>query len=298
VEAERSYRAALPHLEKAQLLDQNELRNPLLLAMCRYNLARVLADNGQPQEAEAFWTSALGVWKGLTLMRPQSSEFHSRTGATLGNLAALARLRGDFQECCDLATQALQYQRRALKLEPVYEEAKGFLRQHYKQFSMALESLGDREALTRCAEERLLDLADVPYEVCAAAVSFASCAEQAHNAADLSAADRERLIYDCALRARAILDEAKERFDDDGARFTVAQAYVAIGDRFAQMDRQDDSRRAWQAAKAIFEQLRARVAPKDQHEFDPFIKSTEERLGWPTADSDGGQRLDNETATE
>jgi hypothetical protein len=277
-DAERCCREAIPHLKKAYDTEPNELRDVYVLASCRYNLGLYLAQGGKKDEAEQQWNDAVRDWRALTLLRPMSSEYQSRAGATLSNLAVLARDRGNFERCRDLAQEALVHQKRALATKPVYELSKDFLRKHYKHLILALESLKDYEGLAACAEEHAAALSDVPYECCAAALSFESCAELVQEQPDLSPEDRLRLTDGYARRGLEILDEARGRFDDNLASFTVAQGYLTIGDGFAEMKRATDARRAWQSAHSLVTQVRAKVAPKDQHEFDDFIKSTEKRL--------------------
>ena len=175
MDAERLYREALPNLETATAKEPNEIRNPHLKAMCLYNLGLVQGSRSQWDLAEKSWQESLELWKGLSLVRPNVSEFFSRAGATLNNLAVLAAGVPEFRECQHLAEQAITLQKRALEIEPVYEYASHFLAMHYQQLGIALSGLGNRKALAKLSQERIAYLPEMPGEYCAAAVSLAEC---------------------------------------------------------------------------------------------------------------------------
>ena len=134
-DAKSAYREAIPLLQKAIEAEPKEVRNLRLLAMCRYNLGLAFAKGGKPDQADEIWNQSLRDWRVVILFRPFASESHSRAGATLSNLAVLASDRGDFKQCRRLAEEALIHQKRALRTEPVYKHAKGFLLTHYKHLS-------------------------------------------------------------------------------------------------------------------------------------------------------------------
>jgi serine/threonine protein kinase/predicted negative regulator of RcsB-dependent stress response len=261
-DARRCCREALVFLEKAFAAEPNEIRVVYVLASCRYNLGLYLGQGGRDDEAEKQWNDALRDWRALTLLRPLSSEYHSRAGATLSNLAVLARRRGDFKQCRDLARQALDHQKRALAAKPVYKLAKEFLSKHYQELSLAVESLGDYHSLAACSEDRVASLSDVPFESCLAAMSLARCVRLAKKDGTLNVAEQTEHVNRYAERALAVLDSAVGRFEEDSAIILVADAYSTVGDILAIADRKDDARQAWQAARKL-------VAEKPR-EFDMF----------------------------
>ena len=110
--AEVSYRSALPLLEKAV---QKESENPqfrAMLAMCEYNLARLVGGADRIDEAQEFWQQSLSEWRRLAETNPRNSEYHSRVGATLSNLGVLANRRGDLNMAREMLEEALKHQKR------------------------------------------------------------------------------------------------------------------------------------------------------------------------------------------
>ena len=276
--AGQSYRNALPHLRDALYSEPNEVRNPHALAMCQYNLAMSYAGRGESEKAKENWQKSFNTWKGLMFMRPSRSEFQSRAAATLSNLAVLARQSEDYQHCCKLAEEALDLQKHALKIEPVYEHAKDFLRKHYKQLSLALSTLHDRERLAEIAEERVAFFPDVPGEHYDAAMSLGDCMEQLYSDTEYAGEDRQQLMDGYARRAFELLDDASERFQDNHALFTIARAYLTLGDGCVEMARTTDARRAWLSAERQYKRVQAAVSPEDRHGFDEYLGSVRERL--------------------
>jgi serine/threonine protein kinase/predicted negative regulator of RcsB-dependent stress response len=261
-DARRCCRESLAFLEKAFAAEPNERRVIYILASCRYNLGLYLAQGGRNDEAEKQWNDALRDWRALTLLRPLNSEYQSRAGATLSNLAVLARRRADFKQCRDMARQAVDHQKRALTAKPVYKLAKEFLSNHYQELSLAVESLGDYHSMAACSEDRVASLSDVPFESCLAAMSLARCVRLAKKDGKLTVAEQLEHMNRYAERALAVLDNAVGRFKEDSAIILVADAYSTVGDILAIADRKDDARRAWQAARKL-------VAEKPR-EFDMF----------------------------
>jgi hypothetical protein len=278
-DAKRCCRESLVFLEKAFAIEPNERRVVYVLASCRYNLGLYLGQGGQNDEAEKQWNNALRDWRVLTLIRPLDSEYQSRAGATLSNLAVLARRRADFKQCRDMARQALDHQKRALAAKPVYKLAKEFLSKHYQELSLAVESLGDHHALAACSEDRVASLSDVPFESCVAAMSLARCVRLAQKDGKLTVAEQLEHMNRYAERALAMLESAAGRFNEDSAIFMVADAYSTVGDLLAETKRSDDARRAWQAARRLVVELQAKAPPEQPHEFDSFIRTADERMG-------------------
>ncbi|MCO6045926.1 serine/threonine protein kinase [Aeoliella sp. ICT_H6.2] len=284
-EAEETCRQALPLLEQAweQGLEDAPQRTieTKTLAMCRYNLGLYAAQGGRPQEAEELWIKSLGDWRALTLLEPLESEYHSRAGATVSNLAALANRRGDFIEGRRLAEEALEHPRRALRCKPVYEHAEDFLRAHHKHLATALTELGDYEALAAAAEQRASELPDVPFEVTQAAISLAKGAELAHNDQDLSATAQRETAQQFASRAFSLLEEARSRYDDDLAIWTVGEAHQEVGDNLAQAGCEQEARRSFESALDILLMLQAKQPPENRPQFDEAIESIQNRLSDP-----------------
>jgi tetratricopeptide (TPR) repeat protein len=284
VEAEAAYQTAITHLQRAFELEPTEVRNPYGLAQCKYNLAMIYSED--TAKAETYWQESLRLWKGLILMRPLRSEFHSRAGATLSNLAVLARLGENYELCRSLASEAVVFQKEhALKLEPVYEHAKPFLQKHYHELGLALSSLRDREALAKLADDRVADFPDVASETCEAAMCFGDCLEQLHSDEQYHGEDRNQLVDEYARRALEILDQGSERFDDNRDAFLIGGAYLMLGDGFHELGRTDDARRAWESAERQYKRVQAAVDPKNRHEFDEHIDDVRRRINSIEADN-------------
>jgi hypothetical protein len=241
-------------------------------------LGLYVGQSGENDEAAELWKRALDDWRSLALLRPLSSEYQSRVGATLSNLAVLARDREEFQNCRTLAEEALMHQKQALQTKPVYKYAKEFLRTHYKQLSQVLTELGDYEALAVASDERARDLSDVPYEVSEAAISLAECALQAQSDDELSEESRGEQVERYASRALDLLEEGRACYDFDLAIWTVGDAYRQVGERLKAAELVKLACRAFEAALAIFTQLQARQPPENRRQFDEAISSVRERL--------------------
>jgi serine/threonine protein kinase len=292
-EAERCYRESLAFLEQATATEPNELRNVYAIASCRYNLATLVGQRQNNDEAAELWEKSLQDWRTLTMVDPLSSEHHSRVGATLSNLAALASYRKDFQRCRELAEEALAIQKQALKLEPVYKLAEDFLATHYKILSRALAGLGDHTALAAIADQRVQMLPEAPREHCAAAVSLADCLPLLNKDDRLAPQQREELAARYVQRAQALLTEAGERFRGwDKAEFTVAYGSIEVGDRLAAVQHSSEAQQSWQYARTLLTNLRAEAPPAAQREIDKlYLKPLEKRLAQkliPTTPTDEG----------
>jgi tetratricopeptide (TPR) repeat protein len=276
---QRTYREALALLEKACEAEPDELRNIHMLAMCQYNLARYLGQRGEASEAAELWEQSLRSWDALVLLRPLSSEYHSRLGATNGNLATLARDRGDFEKSSALAEEAVVHQKRALKTPPVYQFANDFLRQHYKLLSQSLWKLEDHAALAALSDERIQLLPDVPWEYFGAAGSLGLCAEMVESDAGVVGGDREELTDRYCRRALEILNDAQQRFDDDGeAQALIADAYVSVGDSFKKAGRSALANQSWRLAHDMFVAFSNENMSLSASEIDDRIQSVEKRL--------------------
>ena len=278
IDAARCYDEATAPLATALSREQNELRNPLALARCHYNLALTLALSGEPREADQHWRQSLELWNKLLLMNATISEFHSQKGATLSNLAVLARAQGDFEKCRSLAQEAIECQLRARSIEPVYVDADGSLAKHFRQLSLALVKLGDHAAVAEIAEQRIAEFPDKPEQWCAAAMSLAECA--VIGAEDNSLPDKQRLA-ECdrhAERSLALLDQARARFADrDEALHKLVSAYSAVGEKMV-ASHPADARRAWETLDGLLHALRGRLGGEQLDETDGLIQFNRKRL--------------------
>lgn len=298
-EAERLCREALAHLDKAFDLQSDDLLVPKTLAQCRYNLGLYLAERGATDEAAEFWEKSLRDWRALTLLRPLSSEYQSRAGATLSNLAALASQHGDHTKCRRLAEEALVHQRGALKLTPIYPRAQQFLRTHYKHLSQSLADLGDYEALAASAEERASELADVPFETCQAAISLAACAQHAQAADGLAAEAKRAKVDHLFARSLEILADARARYEFDAAIFVVGDGYLQVGDHLQAAERTANARQAGEAALAIFTDLQAKQPRENWPQFYEAIAAAKQRIAdSPASDSRAGSSESDTTASQ
>jgi serine/threonine protein kinase len=298
-DAIRHYNEAHEFLERAFDAEPKEIRVIYLLASCRYNLGWHLAETGAHDEATDFWQKASRDWRTLTLYKPLHSEYQSRTGATLSNLATQARKRADYKASRSLSDEAIVYQKRALKTEPVFEFAKDFLRQHYRELSQALFELGDYTALAATAEARVADLPDVPFEYCAAAKSLADSMLMLKDDERLSPGEQERQLSSHAKRALALLDAARNRFEYERAQFIVAEAYFVVGDKLSASQFNDESRKAWESARTVFIQLQDKSGFNGEEKVTDYIKATEERMSnRRSADVSIQKRRDSESSPE
>jgi serine/threonine protein kinase len=278
-EAERLCREALAFVEQAFKTDPNKINIAYLLASCRYNLAMYLVQRGSNDEASELWTKSLGDWRALTLLAPLNSEYHSRAGATLSNLAALANIAGDYSESRRLAQEALLYQKRALKLEPVYKQAKEFLRKHYTELFTAHEEMGDYQALGECAEEYAASLPESPHVCSSVAETLARCAVHSNKDETLTEAVRGQRTLHYVRRAMQLLEDASSRLPDDHAQFVAAQAFASVGNLFAEIDRADDAHDAWRRAHTMMIRVRDKYPADKYREFDPYLQPLEQKFG-------------------
>lgn len=281
-EAEQAALQALPLLERAHTKGLEDAPHRTMetkaLAMCRYNLGLYAVQAGRADDAAEYWQASLRDWRALTLVVPLESEYHSRTGATASNLAALANRRGDFAEARRLAEQALEHQRRALHCVPVYEHARDFLRSHHKHLATALTEMGDYEALAVAAEQRAAELPDVPFEVTQAAISLADSAKLAHQDFKYSEAARQHATHRFASRALALLEEGRARFHDDLAIWTVAEASLGVADRLATAGQIKPAITCCESARDIFFALQAKQPPENRPQFDEAIEAATGKL--------------------
>jgi hypothetical protein len=224
------------------------------------------------------WDESVKYWKALGLMRPANSEFHSRTGATLNNLAESARQRSDFRRCQDLATQAVYYQKLALRAKPVHKLAEEFLHQHYEVLSIASDELADYLSLAHCAEDRIQQLPDVASEWRLAAIAYTRCADIVRNDAQLTDDDKHQLADRFAQEAMDLLAKGLTRFDAANDRWEIAVAYFSIADGLCSMARFDDAQSTGHAALSLFENIRDTFDAKDRPQFDEIIGQAQRQL--------------------
>jgi tetratricopeptide (TPR) repeat protein len=276
--AEFAYAQAIMSLEKAIRAQPDVRVYRYILAQSRYNLGLVLSDSGQHVPAGRVWNQALADWRALVQEFPRNSEHMSRVGATLSNLAILARDRGESHECRKLAEQALVAQKRALAIKPPYELCRDFLRGHYKVLAQALWRLEDHTSLAAISEERIKLLPDVPWEYFAAAGSLGLCAEILQAGSNI-AQDHERTDHYCQ-RALEILAGARERFQSVEAQVLIADAYVSVGDSFKKAKRHEAAQQAWQVARGMFATLSKKRGTLTPAEIDKRTRSVDERLHW------------------
>jgi hypothetical protein len=265
--------------------------------MCRYNLAIVLASSDRRDEAETAWKQSLADWRLLAQVYPRESEYHSRVGATLSNLAVLAGDRQEFVACRALAEEAIVHQKTALETDPVYVHAHVFLCNHYRQLARALVALKEHRALARAAEESIAYSPVVSNHCCLAANWLADCVELAGQDKQISPAKRLELIDQYARRALAILEKARCRFDDKEAILSFAETYVAVGDKLLASERRNEAQTAWHSARALFGQLRAIAPPDVQSEIDSNIDAINERLDVLTTDTLHTETAESDSAT-
>jgi tetratricopeptide (TPR) repeat protein len=286
--AETAFRAATPPLERAINHDPGNELCRYVLAQCRYNLGQALGGqrdvsqrllenapdgwrslaeafgiSGESDEARRVWEQALADWRSLAREFPRDSEYVSRVGATLSNLAVLARDCADFRESRALAEQALDAQKRARAIKPPYEHCDQFLATHYKVLSQSLVELQDEKALAVISEERIKLLPDFCSEYCGAARSLALCAELLHKSQATTEDAQRRFEAHCG-RALEILADARAKFDSEDDYVSIAQAYMNIGNSFNNAGRQESARQAWQVARDMFARF-----PNHELLFDP-----------------------------
>jgi tetratricopeptide (TPR) repeat protein len=153
-QGESEYRTALPLLQLAVRSEPDRTKFRALLAMCQYNLGDLLYGAKRGEEAQSLWEASLAEWQQLAERHPESSEYHSRIGATLSNLGVLARDRGDLEVARENLEEALTHQKRALSAKPVYQRAIPFLETHYRVLAKILKAQHDEAAFTALENDR------------------------------------------------------------------------------------------------------------------------------------------------
>lgn len=276
-EAERLCREAIPHLEKALKIEPDEILIPQFLTMCRYNLGLYLAQRGEAHEATELWHQSRAGWEALATLRPTSSEFQSRLGATYGNLAMLAKYGQDYELARTLAEKAVEHQKLAFNLPPVYVLAKDFLRQHYKVLSQAIWELQDHKAIAALAEERIEQLSDVPWDYSEAAISLAKCVERLDEW-EVDAETRAKCCAQYSDWALEVLATARELFDYEAARVLLANSYREVGDHLAKAGRENQALASWQASREIYRELRGQTKLLADEDIDRQLTALDDRF--------------------
>ncbi len=260
-EGERLATDALLYLNQAHASDPSNRFTVRTLAMCHYNLGNLGMLRGDNASATEHYMSSLEHWRTLVAGSPENSEYHSRMGAVLSNLAVFARDDEDFSECRRLAEEAIVSQKRALELTPVYPPAKEFLRIHFRHLATALSKLGDSLALAKVAEELATEFSDMPGECCAAAVSYSECVRLVLANTQLARDFRQEQADEYELRAFEILEVCRQGVESPDHKRKVGDAYLETGDQFKAAKRPQQARQAWKSALAIFEGLRGTALP-------------------------------------
>jgi serine/threonine protein kinase len=216
-ESERLYRKALTmNQELATQFPGGKYKHQL--SVNYLNLGGVLIHRGNRREGEGALQQASELQEQLARDFPEVAEHHVSLGATLNNLAALARERDDWAGARRLQERAIAEQEAALRINPRQTQAMNFLRDHYN--TLAVEILGPMrkydEALkvvrkgVDLAKRMIADYPDVPEHRLDLMQSYKDLGRLLKDVGNLSKAEE-------ALReAGAIGDELMAKHPEEG----------------------------------------------------------------------------------
>lgn len=228
-DAAADLRRCIPRLEKLVPLAPDVAKYQKYLAKAYYNLGMMLVQ-ADPAEAQKAWRRSAGNWRDLSAAYPAVSEYHSRVGATLSNLAILVRNAGELDEACELLEQAIGHQRDALKCDKPFRFASEFLHNHYLVLSRTLIKQGKHTEAAAVIDRLDREFSDHMR----AAELLAKCALLAGDDEALSNSQRETARRDYLQRAADALDKAKQNAPED----PVAQnalAWILVSLPFAEL---------------------------------------------------------------
>ena len=129
------------------------------LAGCHTDIGRLLAMTGQRDDALAGYQFALEIREQLARDYPRNARFQSSLGGLLNNMAMLDLFAQKFSDACTKLIRSIEYQNKALVLNPKNSVFRRFLDNHYRLFFVAIKGLGEAERWNEAAAfgQQLID---------------------------------------------------------------------------------------------------------------------------------------------
>ncbi len=129
------------------------------LATSHLTVGVLLGQTGKPAEAMTSYESALAIFEKLARDHPESPEFASHLAVILHNLAGIDLTAKRFEKAAVLYRQAIEWQRKALAMNPANTTYRGFMAMHLRELVQAARGSGDSEGAAE-AERELVKLND------------------------------------------------------------------------------------------------------------------------------------------
>ena len=127
------------------------------LAQSHNNIGIVQSHNGRATKALASYEQARTIQERLARDHPESPDFASTLGGTLHNMAVIDLGRRQFDNARAKLTRAIEWQRKALAVNPGHPSYRQFLANHLTVLILAAEGRGQ----TDVANEARRDLAEL-----------------------------------------------------------------------------------------------------------------------------------------
>ncbi|MFI5454550.1 MAG: protein kinase [Isosphaerales bacterium] len=130
------------------------------LAESHNNIGDLQHTTGRPAEALASWEQARAIWERQARQHPESPYLASSLGGALHNMAMIDLDQRRFDKARAKLTQAIEWQRKALAVNPSHPTYRQFLVNHLNGLMVAATGLG-RADLADQARRELADLAAI-----------------------------------------------------------------------------------------------------------------------------------------
>src|SRR5262249_15865752 len=144
-------------------------------------LGLLLSADGKPKEAEAAHRDALALRRQLVNSFPTVSDFQNDLAATLGNLGAIHKRRGEFADGVALLEEALPHHEAALKASPQHPIYRMIFRNNLEKLAQCLMGLGKHAQVATAAEQLARLGYEQPDDTFTAACFISSCVEMSQN---------------------------------------------------------------------------------------------------------------------
>jgi tetratricopeptide (TPR) repeat protein len=207
---------------------------------CRYWLAQFLYNRAGSQyqlaqklESEQSYRQSLDYWEGLAKEFPEKSEYESRVGATLNNIAMVIKGEGRSAEARDLLVRAESHQRRAIDVRPTYEFARTFLINHLDNLVDLHASLGEYQEASDAAARLVLVNEDESASLQIANL-LSSCVSRIKRDPQLNDQQRAEWIRRYVAQAHSVLRAAINRLPENLVLYHQ-WAYFCANDRNLEM---------------------------------------------------------------
>jgi tetratricopeptide (TPR) repeat protein len=189
------------------------------LANCSHALGDVLRETGQPGEAEAAYREAIEIQERLladlagrtgapSVSGLRSSDIRHYLGGNFNNLALVLIDRGELNKARLTLEQALAHQRAAIDADPMNQQHRRFLLEHYTAIGTVLIRLGEYAKAAEDAEEQVRALPDSGLAAARAASCLIRCAAMAEEDVEQTPGERRETARSMTERARVLALEA------------------------------------------------------------------------------------------